>query len=66
MSEVTTIDEMISCLERLKTRLGGDCRVLASQYGELTIANVSIAHTGKANKWKTVSRGGDPCVIIFG
>lgn len=67
MSEPATIDEMITTLAKLKTRLGGDTRVIINDYmaGMLRAPIVQCSATGKSDKNKLVSRGGVPCVLIY-
>lgn len=65
MEPTKTIDELIARLQELRDRAGGDCRVMMKVYGrELVYAHCALSATGKADPYKTVSRGGVPCVLI--
>lgn len=65
MPTFSTIDELIAGLLALKAEHGGDCAVKISTGGPyLSRGALSLARVGKADPGKTVSRGGDPCVVI--
>lgn len=67
MDEQLTIDSMLVKLQALKAELGGDTRVLLRDTNrELFMPMIYRGATGKADPWKSVSRGGVPCVIIGG
>ena len=65
MNPTKTVDELIAQLQRIKERAGGNCRVMMRAYGrELMYVHCSLGATGKSDPYKTVSRGGVPCVIL--
>jgi hypothetical protein len=65
MTATKTVDELISRLQELRDRAGGDCRVMLSTYGrELLYVHCSLGATGKSDPYRTVTRGGVPCVIV--
>jgi hypothetical protein len=65
MEPTKTIDELIARLHELRARSGGDCRVMLRTYGrELMYAHCSLGATGKKDEYRTVTRGGTPCVIL--
>ncbi len=67
MSEPSTIDEMIVALEKLKSRIGGDTKVVFQDYmaGTLRSPIISISAIAKNDKNKLVSRGGVRCVLVY-
>jgi hypothetical protein len=65
MEPTKTVDELIAKLQKFREEAGGDCRVMLRVYGrELLHAYVSLGATGKGDPHRTVSRSGNPCVII--
>ena len=65
MEQTKTVDELISRLQELRERAGGDCRVMLHAHGrELMYVHCSLGATGKADPFRTVTRGGIPCVIV--
>lgn len=60
-----TVDELIARLQELRERAGGDCRVMMRTYNrELLYVHCSLGATGKNDPYRTVTRGGVPCVIV--
>jgi hypothetical protein len=65
MEPMKTVDELIARLQELRERAGGDCRVMMRTYGrELLYVHCSLGATGKSDPYRTVTRGGVPCVIV--
>jgi hypothetical protein len=65
MEPMKTVDELIARLQELRERAGGDCLVMLRTYGrELRHVHCSLGATGKADPYRTVTRGGVPCVIV--
>ena len=65
MTACKTVDDLLAVLTDMKQKHGGDCRVLLRAYkDQYVVPSVHEGATGKANGWKLVSRGGNPCVII--
>lgn len=63
---IKTLDQLIAALQLLRERNGADCPVMLKTYGrELLHVNCSLAATGKSNPHRLVSRGGNPCALIF-
>jgi hypothetical protein len=56
---------MIAALQELRESNGGDCPVKLRVFGrELLYAHCSLSATAKNFPYRTVSRGGVPCVLI--
>ncbi len=65
MDHIRTVDELVARLQELRERVGGDCPVMLSTYGrELLHIYCSLSATGKSDPYRTVTRGGVPCVIV--
>jgi hypothetical protein len=65
MEPMKTVDELIARLQELRERAGGDCRVMMRTYGrELLYVHCSLGAAGKSDPYRTVTRGGVPCVIV--
>ncbi len=65
INQINTVDELIQRLQELRERNGGDCRVMLRTYGrELLHVYCYMSATGKTDPYRTVTRGGNPCVIL--
>lgn len=66
MEDIKTIDEAIAFLMKAKEKHGGDCRVVGLSLPGILYQ--PIFREGKAgkgkNRWKEVTRRGEPCVLI--
>ena len=65
MEPTKTVDDLIARLQELRERAGGDCCVMLRVYGrELLHVHCMLEAIGKSNPYRTVKRGGVPCVIL--
>lgn len=65
-----TIQEAIEQLEQFKAKYGPDTRLLMpspshNEQAELFTFEFKEGRTAKNNDWKLVTKGGNPCVIIW-
>ena len=65
MYEPKTIDEFLQVLTTLKAEHGGECCVrLVAPYNHTIAVTVGVGATAKNDVRRSVSRGGNPCVLL--